>query len=120
VGLAEPITHTLDLAFGYQCTSKVAHYVGDKQLATQFERVAGQWVNAFNRNDGLLLDSTYYEGGKWSYSFRLLHDMKAGIDLAGGEDTFIDLLDRFSASAPTLSSSWANVRPPQIWRPDTR
>ncbi len=32
-GLAEPITHTLDLAFGYQCTAKVARYVGDNQLA---------------------------------------------------------------------------------------
>ena len=59
-GLAEPITHTLDLALGYQCTAKVARYVGDNHLAAQFERLAGQWVNAFNPEDGLLLDSTYY------------------------------------------------------------
>jgi putative alpha-1,2-mannosidase len=94
-GLAEPISHTLDLAFGYYCTAKVAHYVGDKQLATQFERLASQWANAFNRDDGLLLNSTYYEGSRWNYSFRLLHDMKARIDLAGGEAAFIALLDRF-------------------------
>jgi putative alpha-1,2-mannosidase len=93
-GVAEPITHTLDLAFGYQCTAKVASYVGDNQLAIQFERLAGQWVNAF-ASDGLLLDSTYYEGGRWNYSFRVLHDMKARIDLAGGEATFIEMLDRF-------------------------
>ena len=94
-GLAEPIAHTLDLAFGYQCTAKVAHYVGDNQLATQFERLAGQWVNAFNPDDGLLLNSTYYEGGRWNYSFRLLHDMKSRIELAGGDGPFLDLLDRF-------------------------
>ena len=34
------------------------------------------------------------EGGKWNDSFRLLHDIQARIDLAGGEDTFIDLLDK--------------------------
>ena len=94
-GLAEPVTHTLDLAVGYQCTAKVAHYVGDNQLAEQFERLAGQWINAFNPDDGLLHDSTYYEGGKWNYSFRVLHDMQARIVLAGGENRFVELLDRF-------------------------
>ena len=73
----------------------MASYLGDDQLAIQFERLAGQWVNAFAPDDGLLLDSTYYEGGRWNYSFRVLHDMKARIDLAGGEATFIELLDRF-------------------------
>jgi putative alpha-1,2-mannosidase len=73
----------------------VARYVGDNQLAAQFEGLASQWVNAFNPVDGLLVDSTYYEGGKWNYSFRVLHDMQARIGLAGGEDRFIGLLDRF-------------------------
>ena len=72
----------------------MASYVGDNQLAEQFERLAGQWVNAF-APDGLLLDSTYYEGGRWNYSFRLLHDMQARIELAGGEGAFIELLDQF-------------------------
>jgi putative alpha-1,2-mannosidase len=94
-GVAEPITHTLDLAIGYQCTAKVARYVGDNHLATQFEGLAAQWINAFNPADGLLLDSTYYEGGKWNYSFRVLHDMQARVALAGGERPFIELLDQF-------------------------
>ena len=49
----------------------------------------------FQPPDGLLVDSTYYEGGKWNYSFRLLHDMQTRIGLAGGEGRFIELLDRF-------------------------
>ena len=93
-GLAEPISHTLDLAFGYQCTAKVADYVGDNQLAEQFERLSGQWVNAF-APDGLLRDSAYYEGGRWNYSFRLLHDMRTRIALAGGDGPFLALLDQF-------------------------
>ena len=32
-GVAHPVTHTLDVAFGYQCTAQVARYLGDTQLA---------------------------------------------------------------------------------------
>ena len=36
-GITHPVTHTLDVAFGYQCTAQVARYLGDNQLAAQFE-----------------------------------------------------------------------------------
>ncbi|MFL6027605.1 MAG: glycoside hydrolase domain-containing protein [Friedmanniella sp.] len=94
-GVAHPITHTLDLAFGYHCTAQVARYVGDHQLAAQCDALARQWVNAFDPESGLLVDSSYYEGGKWNYSFRVLHDMRARIDLAGGEDAYLAMLDAF-------------------------
>ena len=94
-GVTHPITHTLDLAFGYQCTAIVARAVGDQALAEQFEELATRWVNAFDPETGLLVDSAYYEGGKWNYSFRVLHDMQGRIDLAGGDDAFLGLLDHF-------------------------
>ena len=94
-GEAHPISHTLDIAFGYWCTAKVARRVGDRALAEEFEANATGWVNAFDRTTGLLKDSTFYEGGRWNYSFRLLHDMARRIDLAGGDDAFVSLLDRF-------------------------
>ncbi|MFS0704042.1 glycoside hydrolase domain-containing protein [Cellulomonas sp. 179-A 9B4 NHS] len=93
-GRAHPISHTLDLAFGYWCSAIVAARVGDLTLVEQFRPLAARWVNAFGP-DGLLVDSTYYEGGRWNYSFRLMHDMAARIDLAGGDDAFVGLLDRF-------------------------
>ena len=70
-GVAHPITHTLDLAFGYHCTAVVARHVGDDELAAQFETLATRWVDAFDPETGLLVDSTFYEGGRWNYSFRL-------------------------------------------------
>jgi putative alpha-1,2-mannosidase len=94
-GVVHPISHTLDLAFACQCTAKVARYVGDGQLAEHLERLANRWVNAFDRETGLLVDSSYYEGGKWNYSFRLLPDMATRIRLAGGEERFADMLDSF-------------------------
>lgn len=94
-GLAHPISHTLDLAVGYHCTATVARRVGDRVLAEQLEQLAGGWQRAFDPATGLLVDSTYYEGGRWNYSFRLLHDMRARVALAGGDDRFVALLDRF-------------------------
>lgn len=94
-GVTHPITHTLDLAYGYHCTARVARHVGDHALADHLDGLATRWSNAFDPQTGLLVDSTFYEGGRWNYSFRLLHDMAARIELAGGDDRFVALLDRF-------------------------
>ncbi len=93
-GRAHPISHTLDLAFGYWCTAKVADRVEDPALVTELTALAGRWKNAFG-DDGLLLDSNFYEGTKYNYSFRLLHDMAAHIADAGGDEAFVGMLDRF-------------------------
>jgi putative alpha-1,2-mannosidase len=94
-GFVHPITHTLDLAFAHHCTAQVAKALGDKQLADELDTRSRWWVNAFDPTTGLLRDSEYYEGGKWNYSFRLLHDMRARIALAGGDDAFVGMLDAF-------------------------
>ncbi|MCC2314133.1 glycoside hydrolase domain-containing protein [Cellulomonas xiejunii] len=94
-GRTHPISHTLDLAFGYWCSAIVAGRVGDLALVDQFGPLAARWRNAYDPDTGLLVDSTYYEGGRWNYSFRLMHDMASRIALAGGDDAFTTMLDRF-------------------------
>jgi putative alpha-1,2-mannosidase len=94
-GVAHPISHTLDVAFAYRCSAVVARHVGDDALAGQFDALAERWIDAFDPDTGLLVDSTFYEGGKWNYSFRLLHDMASRIELAGGDEAFVEMLDRF-------------------------
>lgn len=94
-GIAHPISHTLDIAYGYWCTAKVAQRVGDRALVDEFTTLAARWVNAFDDTTGLLLDSTFYEGSRYNYSFRLLHDMRNRIALAGGDDAFVRMLDAF-------------------------
>lgn len=94
-GVAHPISHTLDLAYGYWCTAKVAARVGDRDLVDQFTTLASRWVNAFDDTTGLLQDSTFYEGSRYNYSFRLLHDMRNRIGLAGGDEAFVRMLDAF-------------------------
>ncbi len=94
-GLVHPITHTLDLAYGYFCTAKVARALRDHTLADKLEQHSGDWENAYDPQTGLLRDSTYYEGTKHNYSFRLLHDMKKRIALSGGDEAFVAQLDDF-------------------------
>ena len=94
-GVVHPISHTLDLAFGYHCTASVARAVGDVELAKQFDGIATRWANAFDPDTGLVHKSNLYEGGVWNYSFRLVHDMAGRIELAGGEAAYSALLDTF-------------------------
>ncbi|WP_123305142.1 glycoside hydrolase domain-containing protein [Bogoriella caseilytica] len=94
-GETNPISHTLDLAFGYWCTAAIAHRQGDRQLVAELAPLAERWRNAYDEATGLVKDSAYYEGGKWNYSFRLMHDMAARIALAGGDEAFVRMLDAF-------------------------
>ncbi len=94
-GIVHPITHTLDLAYGCYCTARVAQHIGDERLCAQMIEKADNWANAFDPETGLLRHSTFYEGGKWNYSFRLLHDMHSRMTLSGGPGAFADQLDRF-------------------------
>ena len=90
-----PIVHTLDLAYGCYCTAKLASAMDDPELAQRMAQHAGRWRQAFDPETGLLIDSSFYEGGKWNYSFRFLADMAGRIELAGGDEAFVALLDRF-------------------------
>ncbi len=93
-GLVHPITHTLDLAYACFCTATIARGIGDDATASRMTDLAGRWRNAFD-SQGELLNSTYYEGTKWNYAYRLLHDMPGRIAVAGGEAAFVAELDRF-------------------------
>ncbi|MBT4886640.1 MAG: glycoside hydrolase, partial [Planctomycetaceae bacterium] len=93
-GIVHPLTHTLDLAYGCFCTALIAREVGDTAASGQMLEYATQWKNAFDQS-GVLRESTYYEGSRYNYSFRLLHDMASRIKLAGGDASFVKILDTF-------------------------
>lgn len=92
----DPLSHTLDIAYAHFCMARMARSVGHQLIHDRAASLATHWVNAFDPKTGLLReDSTYYEGENWNYSFRFLHDMRARIDLAGGDRGFVGLLDKF-------------------------
>jgi putative alpha-1,2-mannosidase len=114
-GIVHPITHTLDLAYAYHCTAQVARALNDTRLADDLTARSRNWVNAFDRSTGLLRDSEFYEGGKWNYSFRLLHDMAGRIALAGGDDAFVSMLDAFFGyGAPPVTQPGLRPSPAEM------
>ena len=86
----------IDITDACAACARMARELGDGEAAARFEKVAALWVNAFDEKTGLLKDGErFYEGTKWNYSFRLVHDMPARMALAGGPAAFAALADRF-------------------------
>ena len=93
---ADPLSHTFDIAYAHFCMARMARKTGNQLVHDRATALSVHWRNAIDEKTGLLReDSTYYEGENWNYSFRLLHDMKERIGLAGGEAKFAGLLDKF-------------------------
>ena len=95
-GRCDDIAHTVDIADGCNAARMLAEAAGDDELAAECGRLAKMWPAAFDRRTGLLdPESRYYEGSHWNYSFRLMHDMETRLDIAGGRENYVRLLDRF-------------------------
>ncbi|MEM9282016.1 MAG: GH92 family glycosyl hydrolase [Verrucomicrobiota bacterium] len=94
--VVHPLSHTLDLAFANWCIAQMAKRIGSQIIYDKSIPLAYHWRNAFDEKTGLLReDSDYYEGEYWNYSFRFMHDMLGRINLAGGDEGFVELLDLF-------------------------
>ena len=86
----------IDITDACAACARMARDMGETEAAERFEAVAALWVNVIDPETGLLRDGErFYEGTKWNYSFRLMHDMPARIALAGGRERFAALADRF-------------------------
>jgi putative alpha-1,2-mannosidase len=94
-GVADPVTHTLDLAGACFCTAQIAKGLGQDELHAEMMALSTHWRNVYDPATGRLIEAKYYEGGLWNYSFRLLHDMAGRIALYPSEADFVTDLDRF-------------------------
>ncbi len=88
-------THTLDCAFAAYITSQLAHRLGEEELAVNLDKLSQNWTRVISPETGRLPDGDYYEGGSWTYSFRLVSDMEKRVELAGGKEIFASDLDEF-------------------------
>ncbi|MBR4235605.1 MAG: glycoside hydrolase family 92 protein [Clostridia bacterium] len=108
----------IDITDACAACALVARSRGDTRLAERFEKVASLWSGVFDRETGLLQDGErFYEGSKWNYSFRLMHDMEGRAALAGGKKalrilrTFSSASHRLKAAATSRASTTR-----QIWK----
>lgn len=89
-------THLLDVAGACHAMLGIAKAMGNKEMQSEFEKHVYAWVEAYDPETGLLSEkSEYYEGDNWNYSFRFLNDMNKRMEIAGGQDKFLNMLDEF-------------------------
>lgn len=85
-GIQYPISHTLDLSEASYMTALIARQTGDEETFRMMTALSENWRNAYDE-DGLLKSTRFYEGSKWHYSFRILHNMEERIALSKGKFT---------------------------------
>lgn len=89
-------TFMLDMADCCRLASDIASEIGENEIAEELRPLSGQWIKCYSEETGLLgEDSEYYEGTLYNYSFRQMADMEKRIEIAGGKENFVKLLDRF-------------------------
>ena len=87
---------TLDMSECCALAERLANKLGKTDLATVFSSYARVWEDVYDKQTGLMKDeSDYYEGSCWNYSFRPHLDMDRRIEIAGGNERFVSLLDKF-------------------------
>lgn len=95
-GFAHRYTYTLDMAEISNGLAELADAYGRTALAARFRSNTEKWKTTFDPATGLMAESpNYYEGNNWNYSFRPLVHHQERIDLCGGVENYVNLLDRF-------------------------
>ncbi|MCQ2479040.1 MAG: glycoside hydrolase family 92 protein [Clostridia bacterium] len=95
-GKCESHTWMLDMADGCALAAQLALERGNKEIYDKLYPLSLQWKNVYDPETGLLnADSSYYEGTLYNYSFRQMVKMDERIELAGGKENFVKLLDKF-------------------------
>lgn len=91
-GFFERYTHILDVTDACDFVSEITE---DEELKKRLCEIRTYRKNAYGK-DGILSESSnYYEGDRYTYSFRLGGDMRERIAFSGGEENFAKQLDSF-------------------------
>ena len=91
-GVFERYTHIIDTTDACLYTAKITE---DSDLKTKLLKLAENWVKAFDADGLMSKKSPYYEGDRYTYSFRPQANMADRIAFAGGVQQFTDMLDSF-------------------------
>ncbi len=76
-------SHTLDMGEAYAAMAELAEALGDPD-APLFAEKSRRVFDAFGEDGMMRPDSDYYEGNRYNYSFRSLHDREKRLALCGG------------------------------------
>ena len=91
-GFFKRYTHILDVA---DAAIAVSDIIDESPLRERLIEISQCWRKAYGENSILSENSEYYEGDKYTYSFRIGKTLDERIALAGGKERYTEMLDRF-------------------------
>ncbi len=91
-GVFERYTHIIDTT---DACLAVAEITKDEALKAQLLTLAENWKKAYDEDGIMSTKSVYYEGNRYTYSFRIQKNMDERVALAGGKERFTEMLDSF-------------------------
>jgi predicted alpha-1,2-mannosidase len=124
VGIHENATITLEYAYDDFCIYQLGKALGkpEKEIAI-FAKRAENYKNLFDKQTNLMrgknLDGTFQspfnpfkwgdaftEGNSWQYTWAVFHDVQGLINLMGGKEKFINMLDSLFVLPPIFDDSY--------------
>ena len=124
VGINENVARTLEYAFADFCIYKLGKKLGkpEKEIAVYAER-SQNYRHVFDKESKLMRgkneDGTFQtpfspfkwgdaftEGNSWHYTWSVFHDVQGLIDLMGGKNEFVSMLDSVFIVPPIFDDSY--------------
>lgn len=124
VKINENVARTLEYAYGDWCIYQFGKSLGksDKELA-QYKKNAMNYKNVFDKETNLMRGrnqdgkfqtpfsplkwgDAFTEGNSWHYSWSVFHDPQGLINLMGGKQTFVQMLDSVFNVPPLFDDSY--------------
>jgi predicted alpha-1,2-mannosidase len=124
VGVNENVARTLEYAFADYCVYQSGKALGKPESELEiFARRAMNYKNVFDKESGLMRGrnedgsfqspfspfkwgDAFTEGNSWHYTWSVFHDMQGLIDLMGGKQEFVTMLDSVFIVPPVFDESY--------------
>lgn len=124
VNINENVARTLEYAYDDWCIWKLAKELGRPQEEIDlFAKRAMNYRNVFDKSNNLMRGKlkngqfqepfsalkwgdAFTEGNSWHYTWSVFHDPQGLIDLMGGDETFVGMLDEVFTVPPHFDDSY--------------
>lgn len=124
VGINENVARTLEYAYDDWCIMQLAKRLGKPaEEINKWEKRALNYKNVFSHEYNLMRGrnkdgsfqnpfspykwgDAFTEGNSWHYTWSVFHDIQGLINLMGGEDSFVDMLDSVFVVPPIYDDSY--------------
>ena len=124
VGIKENAARTLEYAYNDWCIYQMAKELGKPQeIVDRYAKRAMNYRNLFDKETRLMRGrnadgefqspfsplkwgDAFTEGNSWHYTWSVFHDPQGLIDLMGGDDSFVEMLDSVFTVPPVYDDSY--------------